>query len=148
MSELVQRVETDLKAAMRARDELTRDTLRMLLAGFKNRRIELGRDLEDEDAIAVAHKAVKSRQDSASQYDDAGRPELAEKERAEITALERYLPAQKSAEEVEALVQAAIDELGATAKSDLGRVMKAVLGKHKGEVDGKTVSQIAGRLLG
>lgn len=147
MSDLLGRIEADLKAAMREKNELARDTLRMLLAGCKNRRIELGRDLADADVLDVARKAVKSRQDSADQYEKAGRAELAEKERGEISVLEGYLPAQKSPAEIEAIVQAAIEEIGASTKADLGRVMKAVLGKHQGEVDGKAVSQVAGRLL-
>ena len=147
MSELLSKIEGDLKTAMREKNELARETLRMLLAGAKNKRIELGRDLEDPDVVDVLRKATKSRADSAQQYDDAGRPELAEKERAEAAVIATYLPAQKSAEEIEAAVKAVIEEVGATSKADMGKVIKTVMAKHKGEVDGKTVSQIVGKLL-
>ncbi|MEM7307100.1 MAG: GatB/YqeY domain-containing protein [Planctomycetota bacterium] len=145
---LQERIQSDLKDAMRSGDTETRDTLRMTVAALKNKRIELGREPDETEALQVLQKAVKTRQDSATQYDDANRPELAAKERAEIGVLERYLPAKKSDDEVEAIVAAAIEESGASSKADLGRVMKAVMAKHRGEVDGKAVQTIAGRLLG
>ena len=143
-----ERIQEDLKAAMRAGDAGTRDTLRMVVAALKNRRIDLGRELEEGEELAVLQKAVKTRTDSAEQYDGAGRPELAAQERAEIAVIERYLPARKSDEEVRAIVQAAIEEVGAATKADLGKVMKAVLGAHGGELDGKTVQRFAAELLG
>ena len=148
MSELRARLEADLKTATLEKSEVARETLRMLLAACKNRRIELGRELEDADVVEVARKALKSRQDSAQQYEAAGRADLADKERAEMAVVERYVPPPIPPDEVERIVRATIEELGASSKRDLGRVMKAVLGKHPGELDGKQVSQIAGKLLG
>jgi uncharacterized protein YqeY len=145
---LADRLQSDLVAAMRGGDAMTRDTLRMTIAALKNRRIERGRDLEEADEVAVVQKAVKSRQDSASQYDDAGRAELAEKERAEIAVLEAYLPAQLSEEDVRGIVSGLVEELGAAGKGDIGKVMKAVMARHRGEVDGKLVQRIAAELLG
>ncbi|MEL6429895.1 MAG: GatB/YqeY domain-containing protein [Planctomycetota bacterium] len=141
-------IQDDMKTAMRAGDALKRDTLRMLIAAMKNERIAVGADLSEDQAQAVIRRGVKSRKDSAQQYRDAGRPELADKEDAEIAILEVYLPQMLDEAATEAAVKAAIDETGATEKCDLGKVMKAVMAAHKGVVDGKLVNQIAGRLLG
>jgi uncharacterized protein YqeY len=143
-----ERIQDDMKAAMRAGETLRRDTLRMVVAALKNRRIELGRDLDDQAVLGVLTSAVKTRQDSAEQYDSAGRPELAEKERAEIAVVQAYLPSQLSEDETRAVVEAAIAELGATTEQDLGKVMKAVMARHKGAVDGKTVQRLAAERLG
>ncbi len=90
---------------------------------------------------------MKSRRDSATQYREAERPELAEKEEAEIAILEGYLPTMMSDEETEAAVEAAIAETGAAGKGDIGKVMKAVMAKHRGVVDGKAVNRIAASKL-
>lgn len=145
---LEQTVSDDMKGAMRSGDTLRRDTLRMLIAALKNERIERGSDLDEDTVQAVIRRGVKSRKDSAQQYRDADRPELAEKEEAEIAILEGYLPQMLDEAATEAAVREAIAETGATAKSDLGQVMKAVMAKHKGLVDGKLVNQIAARELG
>jgi uncharacterized protein YqeY len=145
---LTERLQADLVAAMRSGDTTSKETLRMTIAAIKNRRIELGRELEDAEAVAVVQKAVKSRLDSASQFDDAGRDELAAKERAEIVVLEAYLPAQLSEDDVRGIVGGLVEELGAAGKGDIGKVMKAVMARHRGEVDGKLVQQIAAELLG
>ncbi len=142
------RIQEDVKTAMRAGDTATRDTLRMVLAALKNRRIELGRDLEEADELQVLQKSVKTRKDSAEQYASAGRPELAEKENAEIGVIERYLPEAMSEDELRGVVEATIAAVGAESKKDLGQVMKAVMAAHKGQVDGKVVQRIAGELLG
>jgi uncharacterized protein YqeY len=140
-------IQSDLKDAMRSGETLKRDTLRMLIAAFKNERIAKGEDLDDDAALAVVRKGVKSRKDSATQYRDADRPELAEKEEAEIALLEGYLPKMLSEDETAAAVDAAIAETGASAKSDMGKVMKAVMAKFPGLVDGKLVNQLASKKL-
>lgn len=147
MTSLLETLQTDLKQAMRAGDADTRDAIRMVLAALKNRRIELGADLDEGESLAVLTKQVKSREDSAGQYDAAGRPELAAKERAEIEVIRRYLPEQLSEEAVRELVERTIARLGATSKKDLGQVMKAVLADHKGRIDGKLVQRFASELL-
>ena len=141
------RIQDDLKDAMRAGDALRRDTLRMLIAAFKNRRIELGRDLTETDEVTVLTTAVKSRTESAEQYQAAGRPELAAKERAEIGIVQAYMPRQLGEDETASIVAAKIAELGATSKADLGRVMKAVMAEHKGAVDGKLVQRLTAEHL-
>ena len=141
-------LQADVKEAMRGGDTATRDTLRMVVAALKNKRIEVGRDLEEPEELQVLQKAMKTRADSATQYDEAGRPELAAQERAEMAVIERYLPARLSDDDVRALVEKAIAEVGAASKADMGKVMKAVMASNQGAVDGKTVQRFAGELLG
>lgn len=138
--DLLERVSEDMKQAMRAGDTLARDTLRMLKS-------ELTRP-DAPDAMTVLAKAVKSRAESAEEYERGGRPELAEKERAEIAILERYMPKRLSEEEATAAVRAVAAEIGASDKKDLGRLIKEVMARHKGAIDGKMASGIAAKLLG
>ena len=145
---LWQKVESDLKDAMRNKDAVARDTLRMIIASFKNRKIELGSDLSESDEVAVLQKAHKSRLDAAEQYDAADRPELSEKERAEAALIEAYLPQQMGEDETRALVEKLIGDLGISEKKELGKLMKAVMADYKGQVDGKLVQRFAGELLG
>lgn len=144
---LADRIQADMKDAMRSGDTLKRDTLRMLIAAMKNERIERGEDLDDDGAMAVVRRGVKSRKDSAEQYRSANRPELAEKEDAEIAVLEGYLPQMMSEEATAAAVDAAIAETGASGKGDMGKVMKAVMAKHGALVDGKLVNRLAAQKL-
>ena len=141
-------IQDDMKSAMRAGETLRRDTLRMLIAALKNERIDKGADLDEESVLAVVRRGVKSRKDSAQQYRDAGRDELAEKEEAEIAVLEGYLPQMLDEAATIAAVEAAIAETGASEKCDLGKVMKAVMAAHRGLVDGKLVNRLAGERLG
>ena len=145
--ELRERLETDLKQAMRDRNEVARDTLRMLLAEIKNREIASGQDLTGDEAIAVLQKAVKTRQESIEQFDKAGRADLVARERAETAVVQAYLPRSMSEEEVRGAVQAVLAETGVTAKKDMGVAMKAVMAKHKGRIDGKLAQKILGELL-
>ena len=145
---LAERIRADLIQAMRDGDALRRDTLRMVISNLKNRRIETGEELDETQVQTVLAGAVKSRKDSADQYDQAQRPELADKERAEIAMIQDYLPAQLSEEETRELVAAKVADLELTSKSQLGQLMKAVMAEHRGEVDGKTVQRLAAELLG
>lgn len=144
---LTERIRRDLEAAMRAGETLRRDTLRMVIAALKNRRIELGAELTEEQELAVLQGAVKSRAESAVQYEAAGRGELAEKERAEIAVIQGYLPELFSEDETRELVRAKLDELEVRSPKDIGKLMKAVMAEHRGRVDGKTVQRIAAELL-
>ncbi len=150
MSLISARITEDLKTAMRARDTIALETVRALKSAIKYAAIEkLGADadLDDPDAIAVVRKEIKKRQDSVQQFESAGRQELADKEKAEIVVLEKYLPAAMSHEELVALVEAVIAELGATSKKDMGRVMKLVGERTEGRADGKTVSSEVSKRL-
>ena len=147
MPTLLARLQDDMKAAMKSGDTLTRDTLRLAITDLKKKELDLARDLKPEEELAVLAKCVKSREDSVTQFDAAARKDLADKERAEIGVLQRYLPTMLSEDATRALVQQAIAKLGVSSKKDLGQVMKAVLAEHKGQVDGKLVQKLATELL-
>lgn len=137
-------VDSDIKDAMRARQADRLSVLRLLKAAIKNAAIEKGGQagvLDDAEATAVIRKQVKQRQDSVDSFEKGGRPELAEKERAEITILQTYLPRALSAEEIGKYIDEAIAETGASSKAQMGVVMKAVQAKAAGRADGKTLSQ-------
>ena len=110
---IIQQLEGDLKAAMVAKENARRDTLRLVLADMKNKKIELGRELEEEEAVAVLAKAKKSRQDSLSQYSEAGRDDLAAVEKAEIAVIAVYLPEEMGEDELREIVTAVVAEVGA-----------------------------------
>ena len=137
---LLEQIDRDLKKAMLARDEVSRDTLRMLKTELLT--------LDDPDEIAVLSRAVKSRRDSIESYLEGGREDLAEKERAEIEVIQRYLPKPLSDDEAREAIAAIIEELGAESKRDLGKVMKEIRARFPGRLDGKVASGIAGELLG
>lgn len=144
---LQQQIETDLKQAMRDKNVIARDTLRMVLSDLKNKRIELGKDLDAEAELAVVKRAVKTRTESAEQYEQAGREDLSQRERAEIVVVEGYLPKTLGEEQTRELVRETVAELGITSKKDMGALMKTLMARHKSELDGKTVQKIAGELL-
>ena len=145
---LQERILQDIKAAMLARDADKLGTLRLLKSALGYAQIEKKTDsLPDADVMAIIQREVKKRRDSAEQFTTGGRPELADKELKEIVVLETFLPKQLSPEELEQIVQAAIQEAGATSKKDMGAVMKAVQAKVAGRADGKTISGLVGRLL-
>ena len=145
---LQERIQQDIKAAMLARDADKLGTLRLLKSALGYAQIEKKTDsLPDADVMAIIQREVKKRRDSAEQFTTGGRPELADKELKEIVVLETFLPKQLSPEELEQIVQAAIQEAGATSKKDMGAVMKLVQAKVAGRADGKTISTLVGRLL-
>lgn len=145
MSDIATRISDDIKNAMRAKDTTALNALRALKSALTNASIEkggLGAVLEDGEALAVIRKQIKQRQDSIEQFEKAGRTELVDSEKAEIVVLNVYLPAALSEAEVEAIVEQAIVETGATGKADMGKVMKAVQERVAGRADGKTLSQL------
>lgn len=142
---LATRIEHDLKQAMKARDTETVATLRMVLAGIRNLRAEAGHgeDVADEEVLDLLGREAKRRNEAATAYAEAGRGELAEKERRELEVLQRYMPRQLDEGELRELVEAAITETGAQGPSDLGKVMSVVMPNVKGRADGKQVNAIA-----
>jgi uncharacterized protein len=145
---LSERVSQEIKAAMLARDATRLNTLRLLKSALGYVQIERkNENLSDAEVIAVVRKEVNKRRDSIEQFEKGGRPELAQKEKEEIAVLETFLPQPLSAEELEHLVRATIQELGATGKKEMGAVIKAVQAKAAGRADGKTVSGLVGKLL-
>jgi uncharacterized protein len=140
---LKERITGDMTAAMKAKDAARLSTLRMVKAAVQNREIEKGGGLSDEELVKALQSLVKQRRDSVEQYEKAGRAELAEKERAEITVIEEYLPRAASAEEIERAVAEAMAETGASSMKEMGAVMKAAQARLAGRnADGKTVSEI------
>ena len=139
MSELHARLQGDLNASRKAQDKSATLLLGTVLSEVKNRRIELRRDPEDNDVVDVLRKAIKKRRESVEMYDKAGRGDLAQKERDEAAALEKYLPPAVSDDELRAAVRAAI-EGGATS---IGAVMGRVLPQFKGRAEGGTINAIA-----
>ena len=145
---LQQRIAEELKQAMLAKDAEKLSTLRLLKSALGYAQIEKKTDeLSDADIVAVIQKEAKKRRDSIEQYRSGGRNDLADKEARELQVLETFLPQPLSAEELEQLIRATIQELGATSKKEMGPVMKAVQAKVAGRADGKTISGIVGRLL-
>lgn len=141
MGKLKDRIASDLKEAMRARDQLRLDTLRSAISGFTYKRSEAGTELSDADELAVVQKLVKQRGDSLAEFEKAGRQDLADKERAERDILTAYLPAQKSVEEIRTVVKTAIATLPAQGRNQ-GAAMKAVMPQLKGLADGNLIRQI------
>jgi uncharacterized protein len=134
--------------AMRAHDPIKLGALRMLKAALTNREVERGRALDDAESLQVVHQLVKQRRDSIEQFTNGGRRDLADKEAAEISVLEAYLPPAIDPAAIERAVADAITETGATSAKDMGRVMKATMAKLAGQsVDGKTVNELVRRKL-
>ena len=146
---LPERIDSDLKDAMRAKDAAKLGVLRMLKSALKYSAIEKSAEgqLDDAEAAQVIRKQVKQRQDSIEQFEKGGRPELAAKEKEELLILNAYLPKGLEAEELAALVREAIAEIGATSKAQMGAVMKALQAKVAGRADGKTLSQEVSKQL-
>jgi uncharacterized protein YqeY len=146
-----QDLKNQLKESMLAKDELRTSVLRFILSGITYYEINkggAGYEATDEDVLAVINKEAKQRRDSIVEFEKAGRQELADKEKSELSILETYLPAQMSDDEVKALVQEAITQIGASSASDMGKVMAALMPKTKGKADGSVVSKIVRELLG
>ena len=141
MGSLKDRIASDLKEAMKARDQMRLDTLRSALSGFIYKRTESGQDLSDGDELDVVRRLVRQRADSLSEYEKAGRSDLAEKERTEREILLAYLPAQRSAAEIREIVQSVLAELPADSRNT-GAVMKVVMPQLRGLADGNLVRQI------
>ena len=147
---LAQRIDSDLKEAMRARDATRLGVLRMLKSALKYAAIEKSGaegELDEAEATQVIRKQVKQRQDSIESFEKGGRTELAEKEKNELTVLNAYLPVAMSVEELSRVVRETIAEVGATTRAQMGAVMKALGPKVAGRTDGKTLSQEVQRQL-
>jgi uncharacterized protein len=151
MAELKERLRADLTTAMKARDSLRSSTLRMLLTAITNAEVsgKQARELDDKQVVDVLSTEVKKRREAATAYDDAGRQELADKERAEAEVITDYLPAQLSDEEVSAIVAAAVESTGAAGEGmkAMGKVMGVVQPQVKGRADGAAVAAEVKRQL-
>lgn len=140
---LSDRLTQDLKLAMKSRDQLRMDVIRMIKAAILNKEVELKRDLDDAEMSRVMTALVKQRRESVEQFEKAQRMELAAKERKEIEIIESYLPKPLSTDELEAIVTSVVLETGSSTLKDMGTVMKAVMTRLVGQsIDGKQVSDL------
>jgi Uncharacterized conserved protein len=140
---LTDKIIADLTTSMKAQDAARTSTLRMVKAAMMNRKIDKGAELDDDDMLKLLRSLVKQRKDSVEQYEKAGRNDLADKEQAEITVIESYLPQPATEAEIQQAVSAAIAETGASSMKDMGKVMKATQTALAGKnADGKLVSEI------
>jgi uncharacterized protein YqeY len=138
---LRQRIESDMKTAMRARDKDRLGTIRLVLAAIKQREIDERITLTDTDILAVLDKMIKQRRDSITQFEQAGRQELADKEAAEVAVIQEYLPAALSESEIEAIIAEAISSSGATSPRDIGKIMGLLKPRLQGRADMGLVSR-------
>lgn len=145
---LLDRLTEDMKAAMKARDDLKTQVLRMIISDCKYAKVEKMRALEEADVVQVVRRGIKSREDSEAQFRAAGRIDLADKEAREVEILQAYLPRALTPGELAAIVDQAIADTGATSVRDMGRVMKAVLGAHGARCDGREVQKLVTARLG
>ena len=142
------RIQKELTAAMKARDELRLLVLRMLKTALENRRIEKRAALDDTEALAVMKTLVKQRHEAAEEFKKGGRADRAAEEEKEIGILEQYLPAAVSEDQIKAAIEEAVKETGAASAKDTGKVMKAVMGRFAGQnVDGKRVNELVRQRL-
>lgn len=137
----------DLKAAMKAKDNVRTSTIRMLCGQMKDLQIAKGAALTEEDEIGVLKNAAKKRKEAIEIYEKSGRADLLAKEKEELEIIAGYLPQQLSEAEVEAVVARVIQEVGAATQKDLGKVMQAAMAQLKGKADGKLVQEIARKKL-
>jgi len=147
---LKEQILKDFMTAFKAKDMITKDTLSMVKSEISNAEIDLGTredGISDEEAIKVIKKMVKQRKDSIKQFEEGGNTEMAEGEKAELKVLEKYLPEQMSAEDIEVKVKEVIAKVGASSPADLGKVMGAVMAELGAEADGNVVREIASKLL-
>lgn len=147
MLSLKERITDDMKSAMRAKNKERLMTIRLVLAVVKQQEVDTQEDVGDQAVLAILDKQVKQRRDSIAQYDKAGRDDLANQERKEMAILQEYLPEQLTDSEIDALIQQALDETGASAMKDMGKVMGFITPKAKGRADmGKISGLIKSRL--
>lgn len=140
--EIQEKIQDDMKAALKSGDKLVLETLRMLRAQMKNVTIAKGEDLSEEDVFGILSKEVKKRKESIKLYNEGGREELAEKEEKEMKILTAYMPEELSTEELDTIVSKAISETDAEGMKDMGKVMGAVMPQVKGRADGKVIQDL------
>ena len=144
---LNERLNEDMKQAMKDKDKFRLSVIRMLRSSIKNVEIDQRRPLEDSEVLDILQREVKQRKDSLQEFVKAGRDDLAADVQAEIAIISEYLPQQLSEEEIKAVVQQTIQEVGASSKADMGKVMGALMPKVKGRADGRLVNQIVQQFL-
>lgn len=144
---LKNRLEADLKDALRAGEDLRKSTLRLALAAIRNAEIDQRGELPDPEVVRILQKEVKSRRETIAEAEQAGRPDLVEAAEAEIAILEGYLPQPLSEAELAALARAAVAEAGASSPAEMGQVMKILMPQVQGRADGAQVSRVVREIL-
>lgn len=144
---LLGKLNDDMKQAMKDKDKLKLSVIRMVKSSVKNEEINQGKELTDDQVLALLNRELKQRRDSLQEFEKAGRDDLAEQNRAEIEVLLLYLPKQLDEAEIRQIVQETIEQVGAASKKDLGKVMGALMPKVKGKADGNLVNKIVQELL-
>lgn len=139
---LLDRLNQDMKQAMKDKNKQKLSVIRMLKASLQNESIKLGHDLNEEEELTVLAREMKQRKDSLQEFENAGRSDLADALKDEIVIITDYMPEQLSEAEVEEIVLAAIQQVGAASKADMGKVMGAVMPKVKGKADGSLVNRL------
>jgi uncharacterized protein YqeY len=144
---LKEKLQSDLRDAIRQKDEVRKRALRLALAAVTNAEVAQRKDLDDPSVLAVLAKEAKTRQESIEEYGQAGRDDLVAQQEAELAVLEAYLPRQLSREEISARAKATIEQLGAAGMGQMGLVMKSLMQELRGQADGKLVNQVVRELL-
>ncbi|WP_318508356.1 GatB/YqeY domain-containing protein [Bacillus sp. T3] len=139
---LLERLNNDMKQAMKNKEKDKLSVIRMIKSSLQNEAIKLGNELSEDQELTVLSREMKQRKDSLNEFEKAGREDLVEKLRTELTFVEVYMPKQLSEEEVAEIVKQAISEVGATSKAEMGKVMSAVMPKVKGKADGTLVNKL------
>lgn len=142
-----EQLKNDMKEAMKAKDNETRDTLRLISAAIKQVEVDEQRELDDAAVQAILMKQAKQRRESIEEYEKAGRGELAEVEKTELAIIEKYLPQMMNEAEIRVLAEKAIAEVGATDTKSMGAVMGKLMPQVRGKADGKLVNQVVRQLL-
>ena len=142
-----EKLQEDLKTALKARDEIRTSTIRLAICAVKNSEIDRGRELTDEETMEVIAREAKRRREAIEGAEKAGRTDIADKERLELKILTQYLPKQLGEEEIERIARELVTEIGAVDQKDRGRVMSTLMQRVRGLADGKAVSQVVDRIL-
>jgi uncharacterized protein len=145
--DIINQLDIELKDAMRSKDQIARDTIRMVRTNIKLAEIEKGRSLDETEVIAILHKEVKKREETISDAQKANREDLIEQSNAELIILDKFLPEPLSEEELRRLVETAISEVAASGPSDMGKVMKILVPRLEGRVPGGQASKMVRDLL-
>ncbi|RKN86963.1 GatB/YqeY domain-containing protein [Paenibacillus ginsengarvi] len=144
---LSERLNEDMKQAMKNQDKFRLSVIRMIRSAIKNVEIDQKKTLSDEEVLDILNREIKQRKDSLQEFEKAGRDDLAETVKEEIEVIAVYMPQQFTEEEIHAIVQQTIQETGASSKADIGKLMGALMPKVKGRADGKLVNQLVQKLL-
>jgi uncharacterized protein len=139
---LLERLNSDIKQAMKNKEKDKLSVIRMIKASIQNEALKIGKELSEEEELTVLSREVKQRKDSLHEFDKAGREDLVEKIRTELQYVELYMPKQLSEEEVNEIVKQAISETGASSKAEMGKVMAVIMPKVKGKADGSLVNKL------